>query len=125
MKSARRIGCWTVAALIVALGTLVVLFSPVNQERGGNVNFFAADVAVEPSAPALRVRRVHKAGRDWWMLFNEEGATLTGNVQLQAQGPFLQVDPWTGHIQPWQNGAPIVLDGYQLTIVCADGPDDS
>ena len=85
----------------------------------------AADVAVEPSAPALRVRRVHKAGRDWWMLFNEEGATLTGNVQLQAQGPFLQVDPWTGHIQPWQNGAPIVLDGYQLTIVCADGPDDS
>ena len=47
MKSARRIGCWTVAALIVALGTLVVLFSPFNQERGGNVNFFAADVAVE------------------------------------------------------------------------------
>ena len=60
----------------------------------------AADVSVAPAAAALRVRRVHKEERDWWMLFNEEGASLTRNVQLKAQGPLLQVDPWTGDSQP-------------------------
>ena len=83
----------------------------------------AADVSVEPAAPALRVRRVYKGGRDWWMLFNEEGAPLTRNVQLQAEGPFLHVDPWTADSQPWENGAQIVLDGYQLTVICTDGAD--
>ena len=83
----------------------------------------AADVSVEPAAPALRVRRIYKGGRDWWMLFNEEGASLTRNVQLQAEGRFLHVGPWTADIQPWENGAQIVLDGYQLTVICTDGAD--
>ena len=82
-----------------------------------------ADVNVEPAASALRVRRVQKGGRDWWMLFNEEGASLTRKVQLQAQGPFLQVDPWTGDSQPWENGAQNRLGGYQLTVVCTDSAD--
>ncbi len=83
----------------------------------------AADITVEPSAPALRVRHVRKAGRDWWMLFNEEGSSLATHVQMRAHGPFLQVDPWTGHSQPWQNGARMALEGYQLTVVCTQGAD--
>ena len=35
MKSVRRIGCWTVLALIVALGTLVILFTPFRQKGAG------------------------------------------------------------------------------------------
>ena len=83
----------------------------------------AADVRVEPGAGALRVRRVQKGGRDWWMLFNEECASLTGKVQLRAEGPFLQLDPWTGESQAWENGGTIALDGYQLTVVCTDRAD--
>lgn len=54
MKSIRRIGCWMVIALMVALGTLVVLFTPFRQERGdfsgremrGNVAFPGGDVTI-------------------------------------------------------------------------------
>ena len=54
MKSIRRIGCWMVIALMVALGTLVVLFTPFRQERGdfsgremrGNVAFLGGDVTI-------------------------------------------------------------------------------
>ena len=97
--------------------------TPASELLGFVDGLVAADVNVEPAAAALRVRRVQKGGRDWWMLFNEEGAALTGNVQLQAEGPFLQLDPWTGHSRPWGNGGRIALDGYQLTVVCTDGAD--
>jgi hypothetical protein len=83
----------------------------------------AADVSVEPAAAALRVRRVQKGGRDWWMLFNEEGASLARKVQLAAEGPFLQLDPWTEQSRPWENSGQIALDGYQLTVVCTDWTD--
>ena len=76
------------------------------------------DVVVEPEAPALRVRRVKKGGRDWWMLFNEEKAPVTTEVVLNAGGPFLQLDPWTGGSRPWRNGGQIALEGYELTVVC-------
>ena len=54
MKSIRRIGCWMVIALMVALGTLVVLFTPFRQERGdfsgremrGNVAFLGGGVTI-------------------------------------------------------------------------------
>ena len=54
MKSIRRIGCWMVIALMVALGTLVILFTPFRQERGdfsgreirGNVAFLGGDVTI-------------------------------------------------------------------------------
>ena len=84
MKSARRIGCWTVAALIVALGTLVVLFSPFNQERGGNVNFFAADVAVEENE---RIRgNLLLVGEDLLLKGRVDGNVLVigGNAVLAA-----------------------------------------
>ncbi len=84
----------------------------------------AADVSVEPAAAALRVRRVHKGGRDWWILFNEEGAPLRSSVTLGAEGPFLLVDPWTGESRPWGNGAQITLGRYQLKVVCTDGGDE-
>ena len=83
----------------------------------------AADVRAEPAAAALRVRRVHKGGRDWWILFNEEGAPLTSSVTLGAAGPFLLVDPWTGESRPWENGAQVTLGRYQLKVVCSDGGD--
>ncbi len=55
MKPALRIGCWTVAALIIVLGTLVVLFLPARQERSdvtsrtikGNVALLGGDVKIE------------------------------------------------------------------------------
>ena len=54
MKSIRRIGCWMVIALMVALGTLVILFTPFRQERGdfsgremrGNVAFLGGGVTI-------------------------------------------------------------------------------
>ncbi len=83
----------------------------------------AADVTAEPAAAALRVRRVHKGGRDWWILFNEEGAPLRSSITLGADGPFLLVDAWTGESRPWENGAQITLGRYQLKVVCTDGGD--
>ena len=55
MKSLRRIGCLTFLALIVALGTLVFLFTPLRQGRTdfsgrpirGNVAFLGGDVKIE------------------------------------------------------------------------------
>ena len=54
MKAVRRAGCWTVFALIVALGTLVFLFTSTRQERGefsgralqGNMAFLGGDVRI-------------------------------------------------------------------------------
>ncbi len=54
MKSIRRIGCWMVMALMVALGTLVILFTPFRQERidnsgstlSGNVAILGGDVTI-------------------------------------------------------------------------------
>ncbi len=54
MKAVRRAGCWTVFALIVALGTLVFLFTSTRQERGefsgrpirGNVAILGGDVLI-------------------------------------------------------------------------------
>ena len=95
--------------------------TPAGEILGFVDGLVAADVSVEPAAAALRVRRVQKGGRAWWMLFNEEGASLAGQVQLDAEGPFLQLDPWTGQGRPWENGSRVSLDGYQLTVVCTDG----
>lgn len=83
-----------------------------------------ADVSVEAAAPSLRVRHLHKGGRDWWMLFNEESPSLTTSLHLHAEGPFLHLDPWTGHGRPWKNGAQITLNPYQLTLLCADRTDE-
>ena len=84
----------------------------------------AADVSLEPAAAALRVRRVRKGGRDWWILFNEESAPVSSSVTLRADGPFLLVDPWTGASRPWENGAQVTLGRYQLNVVCSDGGDE-
>ena len=54
MKAKRRAGCWTVFALIVALGTLVFLFTSTRQERGefsgralqGNMAFLGGDMRI-------------------------------------------------------------------------------
>ena len=96
--------------------------TPASELLGFVDGLVAADVSVEPAA-ALRVRRVQKGGRDWWMLFNEEGGSLAGKVQLAAEGPFLQLDPWTGRSRRWENSGQIALDGYQLTVVCTDWAD--
>ena len=97
--------------------------TPASELLGFVDGLVAADVSVEPAAAALRVRRVQKGGRDWWMLFNEEGGSLAGKVQLAAEGPFLQLDPWTGRSRRWENSGQIALDGYQLTVVCTDWTD--
>ncbi len=97
--------------------------TPASELLGFVDGLVAADVSVEPAAAALRVRRVQKGGRDWWMLFNEECGSLAGKVRLAAEGQFLQLDPWTGRNRRWENSGQIALGGYQLTVVCTDGTD--
>ena len=56
------------------------------------------DLAVTPASPGLRYRHVIKGGRHFYLLFNEEAASLTTTLRLTVKGPRQWLDPATAAI---------------------------
>jgi len=86
-----------------------------------------ADVRVDPSTPALRVRHVRKGGFHWYMLFNERQTPLQANVSFPVKGDRLLFDAATGRIGEMQQDQPLRLAGHELQVlaVAEDGPTET
>jgi hypothetical protein len=77
----------------------------------------APDVQAAPKAPNLRVRHVRKAGRDFYLLFNEAAGALECRLSLSAQGAWLLLDPVSGAGRALAHDAPIQLAGHALCVL--------
>lgn len=53
------------------------------------------DIVLDPASEDIRVRHVIKEGIDYYILFNENGNTVTATPGLPVKGPFLIIDPYT------------------------------
>jgi hypothetical protein len=77
------------------------------------------DVRVSPKTPALRVRHVVKEGQHYYLIFNEEQASLDFILELATEGSWLLFDAVSGNAEPFLAGRSIHLDGYELKILIA------
>jgi hypothetical protein len=81
------------------------------------------DVRVRPAAPGLRVRHVHKAGRHWYILFNEGAAPVTATVEVSVPGAAILVDPDTGAQTAFAGQVQLAGHELRVLVVKRDGGD--
>jgi hypothetical protein len=77
--------------------------------------YIEPDVRVSPRVPDLRVRRVQKGGRDYYLLFNEGAGTLAFKLELSAKGDCLLLDPFRGAGRVLPDDGLIRLAGHTLS----------
>ena len=71
-----------------------------------------ATITVHSPCPGLRARHIRKAGRDWWIVFNETATPIDTALDLDAQA---LVDPVSGAAEPFDGG--LRLEGHALRVL--------
>jgi len=90
---------------------------PVENLLAWLVRYVPSDVGVTPKSPALRVRQLVKGQQHYIMLFNEEQTPLDFTLDIEIGGSWLWFDTVTSQAEPFSEGHPVHLDGYELKIL--------
>ena len=75
------------------------------------------DVQAAPEAPDLRVRHVRKAGKDYYLLFNEGQQDIEVSLKLAARGRRTLLDPVTAAQQTVTADQPVPLARHDLRVL--------
>lgn len=78
------------------------------------------DVQVTPAAPDLRVRHVRKAGKDYYLLFNEGEQDIELQLKLSVKGKQALLDPISGQSHILPSGSAVRFSRYTMHILAVE-----
>jgi hypothetical protein len=73
---------------------------------------------VTPSSSGLRVRHLRKAGRDWFMLFNEAVSEIDAAIEIDIPGTLWLVEPYENQITRFDGR--LRLPGHGLRVLVCE-----
>jgi hypothetical protein len=78
------------------------------------------DVQVTPATPDLRVRHVRKAGKDYYLLFNEGEQDIELQLKLSVKGKQAFLDPISGQSHILPSGSAVRFSRYTMHILTVE-----
>jgi hypothetical protein len=78
------------------------------------------DVALQPASREIRYRHVTKAGRDFYLLFNEGDTPVSTRVTPSATGRATWLDPSSGQMAEAAANEPARFQAHQMRVLMVD-----
>ncbi|NLF68628.1 MAG: hypothetical protein GX575_06170 [Candidatus Anammoximicrobium sp.] len=75
------------------------------------------DLTLTPPSTRIRYRHVRKAGRHFYILFNEEASPVTAQVEIAVPGIRQWLDPFTASATPASSEDAVVFNPHQLKVL--------
>ena len=75
------------------------------------------DLMLNPASTNIRYRHVVKEGIHYYMIFNEEGTSVTTEVKIPLKGKQYWLNQINASAKPVQNGKPVEFQPHELKIL--------
>jgi len=75
------------------------------------------DIKVSPPSKALRIRHVIKENRHYYILFNEEKASVNVTINIAVKGKRFLFDPYSGTTTSFGYEEALQLSGYEAIVM--------
>lgn len=75
------------------------------------------DISLSPASGCIRYRHVVKAGVDYYMIFNEEGNSVSAEFKTSLKGKGIWIDPYTAEKKKYVQNQAIRLEPHEIKIL--------